>query len=110
MYFTFYNFFIRCKERGVVNGITGRVKYCEGKKIYIENSPNDIIPVPPVYSEEHQYFPILTAYATTIYKIIGQTLHYVTLVFDMRMLSPAVGYIVLSRASSLDNVVPVLRL
>ena len=57
--FTFYSFFIRSKERGVVNGITGRVKHCEGETIYIENSSSDIISVFPVYSEEQQCFPIL---------------------------------------------------
>ena len=90
--------------------MTGRVKHCEGETIYIENSSSDIIPVFPVYSEEQQNFPILAAYASTIHKIMGQTLQHATLVFDMRMLSPAVGYVALSRVSSLDNVVPLLRL
>ena len=41
---------------------------------------------------------------------IGQTLEHITLAFDIRMLSPAVGYVALSRVSSIDNVVPLLRL
>ena len=83
--------------------MTGRVNYCQGKTIYIENSSNDIIPVFPIYSEEQQYFLILAAYATTIRKIKGQTLQHVTLILDMCMLSPAIGYVALSRVSSLDN-------
>lgn len=90
--------------------MTGRVKYCQGDTIFIENVSNDIIPVFPVYSEGQQYFPILPAYASTVHKIMGQTLEHITLVFDIRMLSPAVGYVALSRVSSLDNVVPLLRL
>ena len=73
LYFLLFIIFIRCKERGVVNGMTGRVKYLKGETIYIENSSNDIIPAFPVYSAEQQYFPILAAYATTIHKIMGQT-------------------------------------
>ena len=42
--------------------------------------------------------------------VIVQTLEYITLAFDIRMLSPAVGYVALSRVSSIDNVVPLLRL
>ena len=83
--------------------MTGRVNYCQGKTIYIESSSNDIIPVFPIYSEEQQYFLILAAYATTIHKIKGQTLQHVTLILDMCMLSLAIGYVALSRVSSLDN-------
>ena len=90
--------------------MTGRVKYCQGDTIFIENVSKDIIPVFPVYCEGQQYFPILPAYASTVHKIMGQTLEHITLVFDIRMLSPAVGYVALSRVSSLDNVVPLLRL
>ena len=90
--------------------MTGRVKYCEGDAIFIENSSNNIIPVFPVYSQEQQFFPIVAGYAFTIHKIMGPTLEHITLVFDIRMLSPAVEYIALSRVSSLDNVVPLLRL
>ena len=41
---------------------------------------------------------------------MGQAVEHVTGVFDMGMLSPAGGYVALSRVSSLDNVVPLLRL
>ena len=41
---------------------------------------------------------------------MGQTLGHMTLAFDIRMLSPGVGYVALSRVSSLDNIVPLLRL
>ena len=41
---------------------------------------------------------------------MGQAVEHVTRVFDMGMLSPAGGYVAVSRVSSLDNVVPLLRL
>ena len=69
-----------------------------------------MVPVFAVYSNGLEYFPIVAGYASTIHKVMGQTLKHVTLVFDMRMLSPAVGYVALSRVSSLDDVVPLLRL
>ena len=42
--------------------------------------------------------------------VIVQTLEHITLAFDIHMLSPAIGYVALSRVSSIDNVVPLLRL
>ena len=69
-----------------------------------------MVPVFPVYSNGQQCYPIVAGYASTIHKVVGQTLHHVTLAFDMPILCPAVGYIALSRVSSLDNVVPLLRL
>ena len=41
---------------------------------------------------------------------MGQDLDHVTLAFDLITLSPAVGYVALSRVSSFDKVVPMLRL
>lgn len=78
--------------------------------IFIQNNSNEIILVFPVYCEEQQYFTIFAAYASTVHKIIGQTLEHINLVFDIPMLSLTIGYIVLSRVSSLYNVVPLLRL
>ena len=101
--------FHRCKERLTVNGMTGKVKYIDGNTIFVETA-NAMVPVFPVYTHGQEYFPIVARYASTIHKVMGQTLQHVTLAFDMRMLSPAVGYVALSRVSSLDNVVPLLRL
>ena len=100
--------FHRCKER-LVNGMAGKVKYIDGNTIFVQTE-NVIVPVFPVYSGGQEYFPIVARYASTIHKVMGQTLQHVTLAFDMRMLSPVVGYEALSRVSSLDNVVPLLRL
>ena len=80
-----------------------------GNTIFIKTT-NAIVPVFPVYSNGLEYFPIVAGYASTIHKVMGQSLQHVTLVFNMRMLSPAVGYVALSRVSSLDDVVPLLRL
>ena len=101
---------IRCKERGVVIGMTGRVRYCQGDTIFIQNSSNEIIPHFAAYCEGQKYFPIVPAYASTVHKIMAQTLQHITLVFDIRILSPAIGYVPLLRVSSLDNVVLLLRL
>ena len=90
--------------------MTGRVKYCEGNTIFVQNNSGEVIPVFPVYCEGRQYFPIVPAYASTVHKIMGQTLQHITLVFDIRTLSLTVGYVALSRVSSLDNVVPLLGL
>ena len=98
-----------CKERYVVNGMTGRVKYTEGSIIFVQSS-DKIIPVFPVYRDGCQYYPIVAGYASTVHKVMGQTLSHIILVFDMRVLSQGVGYVALSRVSSLDNVVPLLRL
>ena len=79
-------------------------------KFFIKNRSNEIIRVFAVYCEGQKYFPVVPAYASTGHKIMGQTLQHITLVFDIRILSPAVGYVALSRVSSLDNVVPLLQL
>ena len=89
--------------------MTGKVKYIDKNTIFVQTA-NAMVPVFPVYSDGQEYFPIVAGYASTIHKVMGQTLQHVTLAFDMRMLSPAVGYVALSRVSSLDNVVPLLRL
>ena len=105
----FIGFHIRCKERSVLNGMVGKVQYCEGQHIFIRRGEK-VIPVFPVYNNRQPYYPIVAGYSFTIHKVMGQTLPHVTLVFDTRFLSPAVGYVALSRVSSLDNVVPMLRL
>ena len=89
--------------------MTGKIKYLQGNIIFLQAS-NKVIPVFAVYDQAKQYFPIVAGYASTVHKVKGQTLQHVTLAFDIRMLSPAVGYVALSRVSSLDNVVPLLRL
>ena len=89
--------------------MTGKVKYAEGNIIFIQ-SADKIIPIFPVYQDGVPYYPILAGYASTVHKITGQTSPHITLVFNMRILSQGVGYVALSRVSSLDNVVPLLRL
>ena len=89
--------------------MTGKIKYVEGNIIFIQASEN-IIPVFAVYNHGQQYFPIFASYASTVHKVMGQTLQHITLAFDIRMLSPVVGYVALSRVSSINRVVPLLRL
>ena len=69
-----------------------------------------MVPAFPVHHDRQPYYPIVAGYCFTMHKVMGQTLPHVTLVFDSQFLSPAVGYVALSRVSSLDNVVPMLRL
>ena len=99
-------FYFRCKERLVVNSMTGKVLYCEGQITFIKCGQNAV----PVFPVRIPYYPIMTGYLSTMHKVMGQTLPHVTLVFNCRYLSPAVGYVALSRVSSLDNVVSMLRL
>ena len=85
--------------------MTGKIKYVEGIIIFIQAS-NKIIPVFAVYDHGEQYFPIVVGYASTVHEVMGQTLQHITLAFDIRMLSRAIGYVALSRVSSIDGVVP----
>ena len=89
--------------------MVGKVQYCEGQHIFIKCGEK-VVPVFPAYHNRQPYYPVVAGYCFTILKVMGQTLPRVTLVFDFRFLSPAVGYVALSRVSSLDNVVPMLRL
>ena len=90
--------------------MTGKVKYIDGNTIFVETNTNVIIPVFAVFKDGQQYFPLVAGYASTVHKVMGQTLQHITLVFDIQMLSRVVGYVALSRVSSLGNVVPLLRL
>ena len=89
--------------------MSGKVKYVEGNVIFIQ-ACDKVIPVFAVYENGQEYFPIVGGYASTVHKVMGQILQHVTLAFNIPMLSPAVGYVALSRVSSIDNVVPLLRL
>ena len=89
--------------------MTGKVQYCDGGNIFVKCG-DILVLVFPMYRNREPYYPIVAGYCSTIHKVKGQTLPHVTLVFDSRFLSPAVGYVALSRVSSLDNVVPMLRL
>ena len=89
--------------------MNGKVKHIDGNTIFIQTS-NVMVPVFPVHRGRQEYYPIVAGYASTIRKVMGQTLQHITLAFDIRMLSPVVGYVALSRVSFLDNVVPLLRL
>ena len=101
--------FYRCKERDIINGNTGKVKYVESNVIFLESSKG-VLAVFPVFENGCQYYPLVPAYSSTVHKIMGQDLDHVTLAFDLRTLSPAVGYVALSSVSSFDKVVPMLRL
>ena len=83
---------LRCKDKQVVNGMTVEVKCIDGNTIFIQIS-NIMVPVFAVYSQGHEYYPIVAGYTSTIHKVMRQTLQHVTLAFDMRMLFPAVGYV-----------------
>ena len=85
--------------------MTRKVKYVEGNIIFIESS-DKVIPVFAVYNEGREYYPIVVGYASTVHKVMGQTLAHIILVFDIRILSPAVGYVALSRGSSTAEKIP----
>ena len=89
--------------------MTGKVQYCEGGNIFVKCG-DTLVPVFPVYRYREPCYRIVAGYCSTIHKVTGQTLPHLTLIFDCCFLSPAIGYIALSRVSSLDNVVPMLWL
>ena len=59
----------------------------------------------PVFENGCQYYPLVATYSSTVHEIMGQDLDHITLAFDLRTLSPAVGYV-----ASFNKVVPMLRL
>ena len=69
-----------------------------------------MLPIFPVYDNGVCYYPIVPGYASTVHKIVGQDLAHVTLVFDLKKLLSAVGYVAISRVNSINNIVPLLRL
>ena len=78
----------------MVNGMTGKVLYCDGEITFFKCRQN-IVPIFPVYCNRIPYYPIAACYLSTIHKVIGQTLPHLSLVFNCRYFSPAVGYVVL---------------
>ena len=87
----------------------GKVKYVENRIVFLE-SPQGMLAVFPVFENRCQYYPLVAGYYSTVHKIMGQDLDHVTLTFGLRTLAPAVGYVALSRISSFDKVVGMLRL
>ena len=78
----------------MVNGITGKVLYCEGQILFLKCGQN-IVPVFPVYCNGIPYYPIVAGYSSTTHEVMGQTLPHITLVFNCPFLSPTVGYLAL---------------
>lgn len=78
--------------------------------ILFVQSKTSILPIFPVYDDGVPYYPIVPGYASMVHKIMGQTLAHVTLAFDLRKLSSAVGYVAKSCVDSINNFVPLLRL
>ena len=85
-------FLLRCKERHYVNQMSRKVKSFEVNVILIQAS-DKIVPVFAAYDEGHEYFPVVVGYLSTVHKVMGQTLQHVTLAFNIRTLSPAVGFV-----------------
>ena len=72
----------------------GKIKYIKGNIIFVE-AANKLIPIFAVYDNGKRYYPIVPGYASTVHNVMGQTLKHVTQVFGMRILTPAVGYVLL---------------
>ena len=103
------SYILRCKERSVINGMTGKVQYCQGQTDFIK-SGDKLMPIFPVYRDQTPYHPLVPAYCFTVNKVMGQTLSHIILVFNSRYLAPVVGYVTLSRLPHIDIVVPMVRL
>ena len=56
--FTFY----RCKERDIINGNIGKLKYVESNTLFLESSKG-VLPVFPVFENGCQYYPFLVTYS-----------------------------------------------
>ena len=93
----------------VVNGKTGRIQYIYNQTIFVK-AEKSMLPIFPVYDSDTVYYPIVPGYASTIHKVMGQDIEHVTLAFDRKTSSAAVGYVAISRVSSINNIVPVIHL
>ena len=108
-FYTFYHSSkCSCINRLVVNGNTGKAKHIYNI-IFIVQSNRSILPIFPVYDNGVIYYPIVPGYASTVHKIMGQTLAHVTLAFVLKKLSSAVGYVAIICVDSINNIVPLLR-
>ena len=47
----------------------------------------------------------MTGYASIVLKVMGQNIEHVTLAFEKKTLSSAVGYVAISRVSCIDHIV-----
>ena len=95
----------------VVNRNTGRIQYIYiYKQTIFVKSEKSVLPIFPVYDTNTVYYPIVPGYVWMIHKVMGQDIEHVTLVFDKKTFYSVVGYVAISRVSSIDNIVPVIRL
>ena len=65
-------FYVRCKERLVINSMTSRMVYCEGQINFLKCGDN-IVPAYPIYCDRIPYYPSVPSYASTIHQVTGQT-------------------------------------
>lgn len=96
-----------CKDSGFFNGTTGKIKMYDKSSLHIQSDKN-FIPIFPVHTDDNiLYYPIKPSYATTVYKIQGQTFPHVTLVFDR---TSGIGYVVISRVACFNHANTLLKL
>ena len=57
-------------KRGWSYGMMGKVKYIDGKTIFIKTA-NAVVSVLPVYRDGQEYYPIVAGCASTIHKVMG---------------------------------------
>ena len=79
--------------------------------VYLQKEgTKQLIPIFPVHKHGQRYYPLKLAYSSTVHKTEGQTIGYVTLVFDQNKLTAGLGYVSISRVRDFVCVATVLRL
>ncbi|CAE7593597.1 pif1 [Symbiodinium sp. CCMP2592] len=93
------------KDRGFVNGATGKVQSVLRQDVFIlKSSQNVPILVHPITLRGRKYLPVSYGWATTIRRAQGATLNKIALWFDRRVADKGYAYVGLSRARKATDV------
>ena len=92
----------RNKDFGYVNGVVGVVKTVQGGSIILETPTRETVVIYPVTTTLGTYYPVAPYYASTIYKVQGQTLDHVTIWFDS-FCGEGLAYVAISRVRTIEN-------
>ena len=94
----------RHKSIHFVNGMVATVKYIRNKNIIVKTSLNHLLTIYPITDKDGViFYPIKPNYASTIYKVQGQTLPHVTVWFDTNFVGPGTAYVACSRTAYISQ-------
>lgn len=96
------------KKNGVINGQTAHILNYKQGTVFLKLPNSNIVAVHLVMQltetgEKTTYYPIVPAYATTIWKIQGQTLRKVVIRLDCPYVPQGTSYVVLSKLRKLED-------